>query len=230
MSRFLLLLAFLVPCIASASVSIFTSNGNVTSATIVPNQVIMARHNSELAKNLVGNEKYDIYWSLDGSVASNLPYFYIENKHVGQQLQFCVRKRRAPYIRTCSRVLNVRNTIRSRSMVINTGYTSNYIFDKRKLRAGNVITSKANIHTPSGNPASAVIIYGKDQNNDVIESRFVPVSPGLTNDKVFNVLNRGSNLDGRITAYKSCSVALFSGGMPTISQETCKGPFNVRPR
>ncbi|MCZ4294427.1 hypothetical protein [Vibrio sinaloensis] len=230
MSRLLQLLVALFPCIASAGISIFTVDGELTSAVVSPNKVIVAKHNNELAKNLVGYQKFDTYWLLDGLVESNLPYFYVENQHVGQQLQFCVRKRATPFTQTCSTVLNVTNAVQNRNIVINTGYTTNYIFDKRKLKAGNIIASKANVHTPSGSLASAVIIYGKDQNNDVIESRFVPVSPGLTNDKVFNVLNREANLDASVTKYTSCSVALFTVGIPTISQETCKGPFDVGPR
>ncbi|WP_171052254.1 hypothetical protein [Vibrio sp. Hep-1b-8] len=55
MSRFLLLFIALFSGIASASVSVFTTNGGLASATVSPNKVIMEKHNNDLAKNLVGN-------------------------------------------------------------------------------------------------------------------------------------------------------------------------------
>lgn len=232
MNRVLYLFALLslVATSTNASVRVFTFDGYVTSGSVTPNQVLVGESHNQVAKNLIANQRYDIFWSVDGNEQSNEPYFRIQSNHVGQQIQFCTRKRSAPYTLTCSQTLNVVNSAQARNMVNNTGYTTNYVYDKRKLKAGNIIASKANIIIPSGNSASAVIIYGKDQNGDVIESRFVPASFGLSDDKVFNVINRDTNLNRSITSYKSCSVALFASGMPTISPETCKGPFGVGPR
>ncbi|MEF1285797.1 hypothetical protein QTN94_18180 [Vibrio sp. M250220] len=230
MFRYFLFSLFLssISILAHASLAIVPIEKDNNSA-LRSNTVIVGTRNGSIAQNLIGNDYFDILWRLDGLTVSNVPHFTLLNDHIGSQIQFCLRKRNNFSVTCTTPKTIVEQEYSIRNVVINSGYTTNYIYDKLQLTSGRSIASKANFHISSGTPIG-VLIYGKDQNNDIVESRYIPVSSALSNQKVYNVFNRRSNLDNHIQEYSSCSILLFHHGTPPASQETCKGPFRVSKR
>lgn len=229
MLRFVIL--FLLPIIACARVEIVQLNGLNPGGNLSNNQAVFGKYNGSISSNIVNNNTYDLFWELDGVVVSTKPYLYIGSQYVGSQLRFCVRRRDQSQIENCSPSSNIINSLRLReNLNENVGQTTNYIYDKRKLRAGDSIASKANFSTQNGSKASGILIYGKDQRGDIVEARFVPVSPGISDRKVYNNVNSQTTRSGSITKYSSCSVLFFENSLPPMTQETCKGPFDVGPR
>ncbi|MCG9649974.1 hypothetical protein [Vibrio brasiliensis] len=232
MFKFFAFSQFFVSTLAFSTVEMVQLNGSISGSELSSNKVVFAKYNGAVSSNKIGNNEYDLFWELDGVTVSEKPYLYIDNQYLGSQLRFCVRKRGQGQINCSpsSNIINSTTTSLRSSLQENVGSTSNYIYDKRKLRMGDSITSKSNFYTENGSKASGVLIYGKDQRNDIVEARFVPVVIGLSDNKIYNNINSQTTEAGKIRQYSSCSVLFFESGLPATSTETCKGPFVVRPK
>lgn len=229
MFRCFLFILSLSSMLAQASLKIVSIGEETNDVSLRSNTVVVGTHNGLIATNLINNDYFDISWRLNGSTVSNMPHFTLDNDHAGNHIQFCMRKRNSHSVTCTIPTTIVEQEYSIRNVAINSGYTTNYIYDKLQLTSGRSIASKANFHVSSGTPIG-VLIYGKDQNSDIVESRYIPVNSALSNQKVYNIFNRKSNLNNRVQKYSSCSILLFHHGSPPASQETCKGPFIVSAR